>query len=427
VPAANVDRAPTGQQQIVDGYRSSSGPIRSARKAYIGGGVTLDKGFWGSADPVGQSLFGGAFAWPVLVAREGAVARNISLMAGYTARHGLVLAPHAKTTMAPALIQAQLAAGAWGVTVATAHQARVCREFGVPRVLVANQLLDPGALAWAAAETDAGFDLYFQVDSPEGVAAAAATSGLRPLRVLVEMGYAGGRTGCRSPGAALSLARLVAASPRLALAGVTGYEGDLADVASVASFLDGLRAVATALVGLYPADEVVVSAGGSAWFDVVAERLPGDWLPGHTVVPVLRSGAYVTHDHGYNREHTPFRRVPSEGALEAALELWAQVTSTPEPGLAIAGMGKRDAPFDEGLPVPLAVRRSSGSLAPPEGLRVTRLMDQHAFLAVDGPAVSPGDLVCFGISHPCTAFDKWRAIPVVDDADVVVDVLRTYF
>jgi D-serine deaminase-like pyridoxal phosphate-dependent protein len=386
--------------------------------------VLLDKGFWESGDPVGRSLFGGGFGWPLLVARASAVDRNIATIAAYAQRHGLALAPHGKTTMAPTLWRAQLAAGAWGITVATADQARVCREFGVPRVLVANQLLDPAALAWAAAETDAGFDLYFQVDSLEGVAAAAATHGSRPLQVLVEIGYQGGRTGCRTAPAALAVARAVAASPRLALAGVTGYEGGLPDTAAVAAFLDLLRTAAVELADLLP-PSVIVSAGGSAWFDVVATRLPGDWLPGRQVVPVLRSGAYVTHDDGYYREHTPFTRVRGEGGLVAALELWAQVISAPEPGMAIAGMGKRDAPFDEGLPVPHAVRRPSGSVSPADGLTVTRLMDQHAFLA--GAGVAPGDLVRFGISHPCTAFDKWRAIPLVDDADVVVDVLRTYF
>lgn len=388
--------------------------------------MPLDKGFWDSDSPVGKPLFGGGFGWPLLVARAGAVDRNIATMAAYAERHGLAFAPHGKTTMAPTLWRAQLAAGAWGITVATADQARVCREFGVPRVLLANQLLDPTALAWVAAETDAGFDLYFQVDSLEGVAAAAATRGSRPLQVLVEIGYEGGRTGCRTSAAALAVAHAVTASPRLTLAGVTGYEGGLPDVAAVAAFVDLLKTAAVELAGLLP-PSAIVSAGGSAWFDVVAARLPGDWLPGHRVLPVLRSGAYVTHDDGYYREHTPFTRVRGEGGLEAALELWAQVLSTPEPGLAIAGMGKRDAPFDEGLPVPTGIRRASGAVAPAGGLTVTRLMDQHAFLAVDGVEVRPGDLVRFGISHPCTAFDKWRAIPLVDDAGVVVDVIRTYF
>lgn len=33
----------------------------------------------------------------------------------------------------------------------------------------------------------------------------------------------------------------------------------------------------------------------------------------------------------------------------------------------------------------------------------------------------------FGVSHPCTSFDKWRVLPELDDAYRVVDFLRTYF
>jgi D-serine deaminase-like pyridoxal phosphate-dependent protein len=158
----------------------------------------------------------------------------------------------------------------------------------------------------------------------------------------------------------------------------------------------------------------------------VARALPGQWLPGHTVVPVLRSGAYITHDNGTYERMTPFNRIPGEGTLDAALELWAQVLSTPEPGLAIVGMGKRDAPFDEGFPVPLSVRRGD-AVEPLAGAECTRLNDQHAYLTVAPGSVKPADLIRFGISHPCTAFDRWRVIPLVDDHYIVTDLLRTYF
>jgi D-serine deaminase-like pyridoxal phosphate-dependent protein len=399
------------------------------------------KGFWCPGAPVPDrafaaarhDLFGGAFTWPVLVARRSAIEGNIATLAAFCRRHGLAFAPHGKTTMAPSLFAAQLRAGAWGITVATAGQALVCRAVGVPRVLLANELLDPTALRWAAGEVQRGFELLCQVDSPAGVRAvadaAAAVPGDVPLRVLAEFGYPGGRTGCRGVEQLTEVARAVAAGPGVELAGVTAYEGGLPGAAEVAGFLDDLRAATTALAGagLLPAS-VVVSAGGSAYFDLVAERLGGAWLPGHELSVVLRSGAYVTHDDGYYREHTPLNRAPDQGALDAALEVWAQVLSTPEAGLAIVGMGKRDVSYDEGLPVPLRVRRPDGALAGADGLRVTRLMDQHAFVevaAADPPR--PGDLICFGISHPCTTFDKWQAIPVVEDDYTVSEVLRTYF
>ncbi|BBH63581.1 amino acid deaminase [Actinoplanes sp. OR16] len=379
------------------------------------------KGFWlpegtFSGNP---SIFDGGFTWPLMVVRRDAVAANIATMAAYCRRHGVEFAPHAKTTMAPGLLDAQMRAGAWGMTVATPNQALVLRRLGIDRVLIANQVLDPTALAWLARESAAGWEVCFQVDSIAGVEAAAATGG--PLRVLVELGHPGGRTGVRDLDALEAVARAVAAAPGLELAGVTGYEGQLPDVDAVDGFLDLLvdGFLRLGAAGLLP-ERPWLSAGGSAWFDRVIERFA---RVGSQARILVRSGASVTHDDGFYRTRTPFVRVPSEGPLDAALEIWAQVLSTPEPGLAIVGMGKRDAPFDEGLPVPLSVFPD----LPAEGITVTKLNDHHTYLSVAGADLTPGTLIRFGISHPCTAFDKWRAIPVVDEERRVVDVLETYF
>jgi D-serine deaminase-like pyridoxal phosphate-dependent protein len=381
------------------------------------------KGFWlpdgerAAADLVKDrpGLFDGGFTWPLLVLRRAAAEANIATMADYCRRHGLDFAPHAKTTMAPGLLAAQMRAGAWGMTVATANQALVMRRLGVPRVLIANQVLDPVALRWLASQSAAGWEVYLQVDSVAGVEAAAG------IPLLAEFGHPGGRTGTRTIAELEAVAR--AAGPRLA--GVTAYEGQLPDQPAVDDFLDRFVAGVGRLrdAGLLPG-RPIVSAGGSAWFDRVTDRLTA--LPG-PVRLVLRSGASVTHDDGFYRERTPFLRVPSEGPLAAALEIWAQVLSVPEPGLALAGMGKRDAPFDEGLPVPLQIRRPDGTLRPAGDLAVTRLNDHHTYLATGDVSLTPGDLVRFGISHPCTAFDKWRDIPVIDEDRRVVDVLHTYF
>jgi D-serine deaminase-like pyridoxal phosphate-dependent protein len=343
-------------------------------------------------------------------------------MAEYCRRHGLDFAPHAKTTMAPGLMAAQVAAGAWGMTVATANQALVLRRLGVRRVLIANEVLDPAALAWLARETGAGWEAYVQVDSVAAVEAAAAVPEGR-LRVLAELGHAGGRTGARSLDELAAVARAVRAAADLELAGVTAYEGQLRGEQDVDDFLDRVvagvsRLTAAGILGARP----LVSAGGSAWFDRVVDRLAA--LP-RDCRAILRSGATVVHDDGFYAERTPFGRIPSEGPLAAALEIWAQVLSTPEPGLSIVGMGKRDAPFDEGLPVPFEVRGPDGPVSAAGDLTVTRLNDHHTY--VEGGSLSPGDLIRFGISHPCTAFDKWRTVPVVDDEHRVVDVLQTYF
>ena len=167
----------------------------------------------------------------------------------------------------------------------------------------------------------------------------------------------------------------------------------------------------------------------------MTRELTAGGTAGMTVI--LRSGAYVTHDHGYYGTVSPAHRPASLEAADApvlrpALELWAQVLSRPEPGLALLGAGRRDAGFDKGLPVPLrAVRRGVASevsvLREVRG-EVTELNDQHAYLRLDeGTALAPGDLVCLGISHPCTTLDKWRVIPVVSEDDRVTDTVHAFF
>jgi D-serine deaminase-like pyridoxal phosphate-dependent protein len=384
------------------------------------------KGLWlpTEAEVIGSNLFDGPFTWPVMVASAPVIEANVAAMAAYCAQHDVDFAPHGKTTMAPALFRRQLDAGAWGITVATANQALAARRFGVPRVLLANELLDPKALRWAATESGAGWDFLCYVDSLTGVDAirrAMPPSGR--LRVLVEIGYPGGRTGCRDVDEAEQVATAAAALPGVEVAGVAGFEGMLPGVDEVSTFLTTLVRAAARIAPLCPYPPLI-SAGGSAFFDVVvAELTPPARANGWRVV--LRSGAVVTHDDGNYARSTPFNRVPEEGSLSAALRVWAQVLSAPEPGLAILGAGKRDVPYDIDLPIPLAARDPAGTLRPLPGATIDRLNDQHAYLR--GAEVTPGELVQLGVSHPCTAFDKWRVIPLIDAHDTVVDLIHTYF
>lgn len=251
----------------------------------------------------------------------------------------------------------------------------------------------------------------------------------RPVDVLVELGAAGGRTGARDLATALDVGRAAVASPALRLAGVGGYEGALAHDASVAAqsvvdgYLTSLRELAIGLGGLFEVDEPIVTAGGSAYFDQVAARLTEPWP--FPVRPVLRSGAYITHDDGFYRGISPFGRTPGAEPFRPALRAWAQVTSRPQPDLALLTLGKRDASFDEGLPEPQVVRGRDGVERPLKA-EVTALNDQHAFVRLSGDDVEVGDWVGLGLSHPCTVFDKWPLIPVVEGT-TVVDFVRTYF
>jgi D-serine deaminase-like pyridoxal phosphate-dependent protein len=359
-------------------------------------------------------------------------------MARWCARAGVLLAPHGKTTMAPQLFGRQLAAGAWGITAATISQVQVYRSFGVDRILIANELTDRAGIAWLAAEltADPGWECFAYADSLAGVRllddALTAYGANRPLHVLVELGFPGGRTGCRSVADALDVAAAVSEADALTLAGASGYEGGIGHdgepptLTAVAGYCRRLRALGESLAGSLTAP--IVSAGGSSYFDVVARELTAGRSPDDDVpLVVVRSGCYLTHDHGEYAAIGPDSRHLGPD-LRPAIELWAPVLSCPEPGLALACAGRRDVSFDMGMPVPLRLRRLDGTIEPASGLTATRLDDQHAYISVPPSAgLTPGDLICFGISHPCTTFDKWRVIPVVDDEYRVVDAVHTFF
>ena len=376
---------------------------------------------------------------PLLVLDGPALEHNLTLMAQYCAKHGVDLAPHGKTTMAPQLFARQLAAGSWGITAATIAHVRVYRAFGVETIVLANQVVDPDSLRWIADESRRAphFRLLCFADSITGVelmqAILAEADAVRPVDVVIDLGAPAGRTGCRNLDEAEAVARAVRAADRLRLVGAGGFEGALApdrapqSIEHIRDYLRSLRQLVLRLdeAGLFDeADEIVATAGGSAYFDDVVEILGGDWKASRPVRIVLRSGAYITHDDGHYRRLTP---LTADAGFRPALSIRGRVLSTPEPGLALLDFGKRDAPFDLGLPEPHTVERADGSTQQLAGCAIAALADQHAFLRHgDSTRLRVGEIVTCGISHPCTAFDKWQLIPIVEDGRVV-DLVRTFF
>jgi len=300
--------------------------------------------------------------YPLATLRDSALRNNLAAMAAYCARAGVALAPHGKTAMSPELAAMQLAHGAWGITVASIGQLQVYRAFGFPRLLLANELTDTAELA-----ADPGFEAYCYVGSTDGVAILDHTlrrhPAGRPLPVLVEIGQAGGRTGCRTDEQALTVAKTAQATGTLTVAGVAGYEGTLPPGGrGVAAFGRRLRALADVLADTLDdaGGPCLVTAGGSAYFDVVTRELTaGGRAP---VQVILRSGAYLTYDHGFYGW--------------AVTELYDQ--------------------------------------------HAYLRLDADAELG-------PGDVVGLGISHPCTTLDKWRVLAVLNDDDLVIDAVHAFF
>jgi D-serine dehydratase len=384
---------------------------------------------------------------PAAVVHEAPLSHNLAWMQRFCESHGARLAPHGKTTMCPSLFQRQLAAGAWGITLATASQCRAAFAHGVQRLLMANQLIGEANMAIVAELIEAGADFYCVVDSVANVDQLVRYFTVRDLRlqVLIELGVPGGRCGCRDTDEVMALAERIDSEQALVLAGLEGYEGVVHGndpERAVRAYAWQLVEAAQALDkdALIESPEPLITASGSAWYDLIAEVFREARL-GPQFVPVLRPGCYVVHDHGIYRQaqHEILERRPElERGLQPALEVFAQVQSLPEPGLAIVGMGKRDIGHDQ-LPEPLRRYREGDERRRPlpvAGWRVTKLMDQHAFVRLAEEEEEPGsandwvrvgDIVAFGASHPCLTFDKWRRICRVDERLEVVEVMPTFF
>ncbi|MEU0631578.1 alanine racemase [Streptomyces sp. NPDC005989] len=432
----SIEEAPLGADRPVSGLADELVDHRFKALPPDAEGLTV-----GALAAERRNLFTGGFTTPVLALSAERVEHNLALLETYAERHGLAFAPHGKTSMSPQLFARQLEYGAWGITAAVPHQARVYRAYGIRRIFLANELVDASALRWLAAELDSDpeFRLICYVDSVRGVElmdeALRAAGASRPVDVVVELGAGeGARTGVRTDAECAAVADAVAATGTLRLVGVAGYEGEVpkASAERVRDWLDRLVALAVDFdrAGRFASgEEIVISAGGSAWFDAVADvfaRIPELSAP---VLKLLRSGAYVSHDDGHYRHLTPFNRVPEEGELQPAFRLWAQVVSRPSAEQAFLNAGKRDAAYDLDLPEAQVVRSGrDGAVRPATGISVTGLSDQHAWVRTEpGAELEVGDWVGMGLSHPCTSFDKWQLIPLVAADGTVTDYIRTFF
>jgi D-serine dehydratase len=401
---------------------------------------------------LGWKPYDGVMSLPLISLDRNAFAANIAAMMRYVRSHGLEIAPHSKTPMIPALARQLIEGGAWGTTVADIRQASVMLKAGQKRLILANEVGGASAAkrlaALLAGYPDAEIHIFVDsVELAEALHAAWRSRGDLPvLGLLPELGAA--RAGSRTVEAATDIVDYVLAheTDQFRLSGIAAYEGSAAtaDPVETLARIDGLMAKTAELyrtvrqkVG--PDRKLIVTAGGSVFFDRVVMALKPALAGDANARIVLRSGAIFFHDHGtYERGlaaldsrqgFDPDGAVTSAGAtFKPALRVWAEVLSRPEAGLAICGMGLRDVAMDQGLPRPLALYRDGSNETTLQGATVTKLNDQHAFVALGGhDEVLIGDVVEFGISHPCTCLDRHAILYGLDAGHHVVAAYPTRF
>jgi len=410
----------------------------------------------GEFSTAAHSLFDGELTLPLAVLDQQKLTNNIRWMQQFADLAGVQLAPHGKTGMLPALFLQQIAAGAWGITLATVPQVMVAAAHGVKRILLANQLVGRAEMQQVAKLQQNGVEFYCLVDSVENLlqlehffSAQGCT-----VNVLLEIGVAGGRSGVRSFTAALELAQQIKTCKAVQLAGVEFYEGVIKapdQSAAIRQFVQSCVNFSLELQQqqLFATAQILLSGAGSAFYDLVAGAFAAAALP-ENFIPLIRPGCYLFFDLGIYQQAQQDVLIRSalacqvQGQLHNALEVWAYVLSRPEPQLAIIGLGKRDMAFDAGLPLvsqhfrPLAAAaQSQFELRPPEPrspkaadprMQISKMMDQHALLQLPPDAdLVVGDMLSFAGSHPCLTLDKWRYLAVLDEDNQVRRWYETFF
>lgn len=379
----------------------------------------------------------------VLVAEN--LEHNLRWMQNFIDKYRVKLAPHGKTTMAPKLFHQQIERGAWGLTLATAHQVQIAHSVGIRHIIMANQLIGKTNILMIRQllDEDQDFDFYCLIDSVDNVENLSRhfpSEKGRKLQVLLEIGVEQGRTGIRTENDEKSiLDALKQHQNSVELVGIELFEGVLNDEIQVRSMLK--RAVASferiEKSNGFTRQPAILSGAGSSWYDVVAEEFSSTTSQADII---LRPGCYLSHDNGiYHKAQMRIldnnlvaREISQDhGALRPALQIWAYVQSVPESNRAIINFGKRDAAFDAGFPMPILHHRPGWSKPKSisnEQYQITKMMDQHAFMTVHGDGIlSVGDMIGFNISHPCLTFDRWKYLLVIDQDFNVVDVIETQF
>ena len=378
------------------------------------------------------NLFTAGFQFPIMVLRDSALDHNIKRMADYCKSLGFELAPHVKTPMSPQIAKRQIDAGAWGLTVANFNQASIMLNSGFTRLIIGNEVMEPTSIAEIARINGSGSgDIIFYIDSLAGLEIAQKAienTANAKLNVFMEIGAVGGRAGIRDLELLKTILAKIAEDKRIFVRGVSGFEGAVPGgdragegIEKLRVFLRHIVAAARITAPYIREDKIIISAGGSSFFDYVAEEFAKYEGDAHRI---LRSGGYVSHDHVHYEDLYPFMGSPDAQRFYPALELWARVLSIPEPDLAILNFGKRDAGND--LDEPLPILKLNGKPAPFKA-EIEKLNDQHAFMKITPGSVVVGDIVGCGISHPCTNFDKWRLLPLVNDNYDVIDLVHTHF
>lgn len=335
------------------------------------------------------------YGTPAVVIDMDRVEANIARVQAQCDAAGLANRPHIKTHKSPELAKLQVAAGAKGITCQKIGEAEVMAAAGLDDILISYNLLGEekmqrlGRLLQTATVTVAADNPTVIADLPK----AAGVAG-RPLGVVIECDTGRKRAGVETPGEAVELAKLVAASPGLTFRGFMLYPTE-DGWPEAQKFLD------TALAGirLEGLEAEIVSTGGSPNLKNLG-RLKG--------ATEHRPGTYIYNDR--------MQIAAGVATLEdCALMVYATVVSRAGPERGILDAGSKTLTSDTG-----GLDGYGLILDHPEA-KIARFAEEHGFLDLSACNERPkvGDVVRIVPNHVCVVVNMVDEVVMVRGEEIV--------
>ena len=335
---------------------------------------------------------------------------NIARMARLCAGQNFALRPHAKSHKSIRIARRQLEAGAVGICCAKLGEAEVFAAGGIDSILLTSPVVSAEGCRRLADLNRLCPDLMVVTDSienAENLAGAGAASG-KPLKVLIDLDVGQHRTGIAPGDGALALARTIAATPHLSLAGIQGYAGHLQHRHGRAEREAGTLAAMAMLAGMRAALEAqgfacpIVTGGGTGTFDLD---------PRAAVLTDLQAGSYIFMDAQYAEVwEADAERVP----FATSLFVQTIVISANVPGQATTDAGLKAFATDAGPP-----RIVAGA---PQGTSYVLGSDEQARLEfTPGNGLAPGAVLTCAVPHCDPTVNLYDHYHVVR-GDTLIDI-----
>jgi len=393
--------------------------------------------------------------FPILTLDKNKLENNINILKSFAKRNSLNLAPHCKTFMSPQIIN-EYFRNDWGVTISNNQQLSSIVKLNLKNIIYGNLIINRENLIQylkICKKYKNISNIYYCIDSSYGLKLLMnlieTTNYKNDIKILIELGFKNGRCGIRDFDSFKKILKIYNRKiSNITISGLFFYEGAIAsnDKRVISNKIENIikltKLCHEELIreNLYKNKNNIITAGGSVYFDLVTKYYHKYSFTNNPKL-IIRPGSFIAYGHGYYEkkiDDIKKRKIikkyisSKENIFLPSLLIWSHVISINDDGKAIINFGKRDVSFDLGNPIPISIYRKNNFFKKIKNdknlINVYKLNDQHAFLKYHKSLnLKIGDLISFGVSHPCITFDKWKYFYMINSKTEIINIYKTFF